>query len=61
MSKYQVTNYGICGECKYHKSDKQDNGFAYIGFYCDNEHSDFYTDFTDYTDTCGMWEQRGIE
>lgn len=51
----------ICGECRWHKSDKMDNGFAYIGWYCDNVQSEYYTDFTDYSDMCEAWEQRGIE
>ena len=56
MSNYQVTNYGICGECKWHAYD--DFGRAWV---CTNDSSDYVADFTDYTDTCEEWEQRGIE
>ena len=56
MSDYQVTNYGCCGECKYHI-------YGYVGIYgdysCNNGESDYYGDFTDYTDTCEYFEQRG--
>ena len=55
MSDYQVTNYGICGECKWHEL------FGIRGFVCANEDSDYYTDYTEYTDTCECFEQRGIE
>lgn len=51
----------ICGECKHHKSDKQDGDFAYIGWYCDNEDSDYYTDYTEYDDSCDCFEKRGAE
>lgn len=56
MSDYQVTNYGICGECKWHRRYEHDKYWS-----CDNKDSDYYTDYTDYTDTCEHFEQRGIE
>lgn len=57
MSDYQVTNYGICGECKWHRQDdyhKED-------WICVNADSDYCTEYTDYTDSCEEWEQRGEE
>ena len=59
MIDYQVTNYGICGECKYSKRDWTNPKNP--DFYCSNERSDNYGYNPDYTDTCDMWEQRGIE
>ena len=56
MSDYQVTNYGCCGECRWHVYDEF--GRAWV---CTNDRSDYVADFTDYTDTCDMWEQRGVE
>lgn len=46
----------ICGECKYHVYDEF--GKAWV---CTNDSSDYVADFTDYTDGCREWEQRGIE
>lgn len=56
MSELQVTNYGICGECKWHRYDEF--GRAWV---CTNDRSDYVADFTDYTDGCNCFEQRGIE
>ena len=62
MSDYQVTNFGICGECKWHKLPEVERlvlfGRAWV---CTNDRSDYVADFTDYTDTCEHFEQRGIE
>ena len=52
----QVTNYGICGECKHHTYEEIDRGYV-----CTNADSPYCTDWTDYKDTCPMWEQRGVE
>ena len=62
MSDIQVTNYGICGECKYNTvaTDHTDNNKV-IGFYCSNGNSEHYWMWTDYTDTCEYFEQRGVE
>lgn len=46
----------ICGECKYHAYDEF--GKAWV---CTNGSSDYVADFTDYTDTCEEFEQRGID
>ena len=46
----------ICGECKWHRLYEHDKYWS-----CDNKDSDYYTDYTEYTDTCPMWEQRGVE
>ena len=43
----------ICGTCIYHQYDKQDEDWC-----CDNQNSDRYTDWTEYTDTCGEWDGR---
>ena len=54
----------ICGECRHHKAFMEELGLhqeRYKHYFCDNEQSDYYTDFTDYTDTCDCFEQRGIE
>lgn len=56
MSNIQVTNYGICGECKWHIRYEHDKYWS-----CDNIDSDYFTDYTEYTDTCECFEQRGIE
>lgn len=56
MSDYQVTNYGICGECKYHVRDDFGRGWV-----CTNENSDYVAEFTDYDDLCEQWEKRGVE
>lgn len=45
-----------CGECKWHKYDEF--GRAWV---CTNDRSDYVADFTDYTDTCECFEQRGVE
>lgn len=49
-------NRAICGECKWHVYD--DFGRAWV---CTNDSSDYVADFTDYTDGCDCYEQRGIE
>ena len=59
MSDYQVTNYGMCGECKWHTAEKDREKL--IGYYCGNGQSEHYGMWTQYTDTCEEWEQRGAE
>lgn len=44
----------ICGECKWHTMQGK-------GWYCGNEDSDYYMDWIDYTDTCPMFQERGVE
>lgn len=56
MSELQVTNYGICGECKWHKTDEELKGWL-----CTNENGDYCGCYTAYTDTCECFEQRGVE
>ena len=55
----------ICGECKYHKGDYITNAFnghrEVRGFKCENEQSYYYTDYTEYEDTCECFEKRGVE
>ena len=50
----QVTNYGLCGECKHHKYDKEADG----SWYCNNDRSEFFGDWTEYTDRCDEWESK---
>lgn len=42
-----------CGNCKWHKPDKQVDDFV-----CDNCSSDYYTDYTPYEFECEEWEER---
>ena len=71
MSDYQVTNYGLCGECRFHRLEVIDNrpkskteqflttiGIK-SGWVCTNGYSDYYGNFTEDTDTCECFEQRG--
>lgn len=61
----------ICGECRYHQletkqyPDKKGRITSTVqvksGWICTNSESDYYTDWTDYTDTCECFEQRGID
>lgn len=53
MSDIQVTNYGICGECKWHEKS--------LDWFCCCEDSEYFTEYTDYTDSCECFEQRGVE
>lgn len=52
-----MENKEICGKCKYHKPANpyymEDNEFL-----CDNEGSEYYSDYTDYTDSCEEFEER---
>lgn len=52
-----------CSECEHHKSDAQEgNGFAYIGFYCNDPDSPYYTEFTEgYTICPKETDTRGAE
>lgn len=51
-------NREICGECKWHIAD---DGRPTPDWYCGNDLSDYFGDYTDYTDTCECFEQRGVE
>ena len=48
----------ICGECKWHRKEDCPRDTQW---HCQNENSDYYLDYTDYTDTCEEFEQRGID
>ena len=59
---YEVTNYGLCGECKHHKYIT-DRNYGFMGYskeewICNNKRSNAYALPTDYTDTCEEWEGR---
>ena len=68
MSDYQVTNYGMCGECRYHtlqtRTHPNKNGLILYTcqvvneWVCANSHSEHYTYSTNFIDTCEEWEQR---
>lgn len=44
-------NKEVCGTCMYHRYSKD-------GWYCVNSVSEYYTDYTEYTDTCDEYEER---
>lgn len=46
----------ICGECKWHKYEEIDRGYV-----CVNADSPYCTEWTDYSDSCREFEQRGVE
>lgn len=50
-------NLKICGTCKWCRQDD----FFNDDWICVNADSEYCTDYTDYTNTCEEWEQRGIE
>jgi hypothetical protein len=61
MSEYQVTNYGLCGECRHHKYIC-DRDYSYAGFtteewICDNPKSVSNGKLMPYTGSCTCWEQ----
>ena len=41
-----------CGTCKYHKTDNMGE------WYCGNQRSDHYCEYTDYNDDCIDWQKR---
>ena len=41
----------ICGTCRHNKHDGDD-------FYCSNECSEVFTDYTRYGDSCEEWEAK---
>ena len=42
-----------CGNCKYHYYDREDEDWV-----CDCQNSEYYTDYTGYTDKCEEYEER---
>ncbi len=40
-----------CGTCSYHK-------YTDDGWVCENNMSEYYTCYTEYTDSCDEWEER---
>ena len=48
-------NEEICGKCKHHKPDNPYGGDI-NEWYCVNEDSDNYTDYTEWKDSCENWE-----
>lgn len=55
-----------CGTCMWHLSQTKVIGVltnkassnVVVEWFCNNKRSDYYTDFTDYDDTCDEWEDR---
>lgn len=52
-----MTSEEICGKCRYHKPDSSHGGDI-KEWYCNNEDSEYYTDYTEYTDSCEEFEER---
>lgn len=53
-----MQGYECCGHCRYHLPDlefpeKKD-------FTCDCEESEYYTDYTEFNDSCEYWEERSV-
>lgn len=42
---------GHCGTCKYHGYEHTSKGWV-----CENEESDYFSDWTEYEDGCEEWE-----
>lgn len=42
-----------CGTCRYHQHESIDDGWV-----CVNDESDNCADWTEYNDSCEMWEGR---
>lgn len=51
----------ICGECKWHYPENDVSGIKILGWYCGSDESEHANMWTDYTDTCEQFEQRGVE
>ena len=43
----------VCGSCKYNHYDEEQ-----ADFYCDNMHSDNFTDYVPWNHSCEFWEMR---
>ena len=46
----------ICGTCRYHEHEDISDGWV-----CVNAMSENCTEWTEYRDTCGVWEKRKSE
>lgn len=46
-------NREICGTCRFSQYDKDEEDW-----FCDNQESDSYTDWVEYTHECDGWEGR---
>lgn len=51
MSKEQ-----ICGNCKWHEPESKKG--EPCDWVCVNSDSEYLADFTEFEDTCDMWEER---
>ena len=45
----------ICGNCKYHVCERKNNNTEW---YCCNKESEYYDEYTEYTDSCDNYEER---
>ena len=43
----------VCGTCRYHRINNRTGEWQ-----CDNPESDYFTDYTDYMDTCPEYMRR---
>lgn len=43
----------VCGTCQYHRLNSRTDEWK-----CDNPESDYFTNYTDYTDTCQEYMRR---
>ena len=55
MALMRLLDDGICGECKHHRKDKDGD------WMCMNADSDYYCEWTSYTDGCDEFEKRDID
>lgn len=44
-----------CGTCKWHEIETAN---TYHDWVCTNDESEFWSDYTAYTDSCPEWEER---
>ena len=47
-----------CGKCKHHKAVIIRGKNCHLDWFCDNEDSEYYTDYTGYSDGCDEFEER---
>ncbi len=48
-----INNKEICGNCKWHRREKESGEFC-----CTCPESEYYGDYTEYTDRCDELEER---
>ena len=45
----------VCGTCKWHKHEQLND------WSCDNHDGEYFGDYTEYSDSCPDYEERGTE